>query len=119
MTKNKTLSELGYEKNLPVKRALRGAGLFAGTVYEASENVEFDRKDHALPVYRDSFDEAKARFYIPEPLKYRAEVRFEKKGTHIMALIAGAVVFAVIVVLMLIYKDRIVDLVTGWLGLES
>ena len=114
----KTLAELGYEKRLPVKRALRGAGLFAGTVYEASEEVEFDREDHALPVYRESFDAEKARFYIPEPLKYRAEVRFEKKGSHIMALIAGAILFAVIVVLMLIYKERIVSLVSEWLGLE-
>ena len=114
----KTLAEVGFEKSLSVKRALRGTGLFAGTVYEASEQVEFDREDHALPIYRESFDAEKARFYIPEPLKYRAQVRFEKKGTHVMALIVGAILFAVIAVLMLIYKEKIISLVSEWLGLE-
>jgi hypothetical protein len=106
-----TLYEAGYGKKSAVVRALRGNGMFKGTVYEASETVEFDREDHALPVYREKFDPATARFYIPEPLKYRAQVRFEKKGTHVMVLVLGAILFGVLLVAALLLKDQILTIV--------
>ena len=107
-----TLTAAGYGKKSAVVRALRGNGMFKGMVYEASEEVEFDRENHALPVYREKFDVESARFYIPEPLKYKAEVRFEKKGTHIMVLVLGAILFGVLLVAALLLKDQILT-VTG------
>lgn len=110
----KTLAELGFEKSFAVKRALRGKGTFAGLVFEAGETPSFDREDHALPIFRERFDPATARFYIPQPLKYRAEVRFEKKGSHVMALLVGAVLFAVVVFLLLLFKEKIIAAVRDW-----
>ena len=114
-----TLAELGYEKSGAVKRGLRGKGIFAGTVYEASEEVEFDREDHALPIYRAPFDEKKARFYVPEVLKYRAEVRFEKKGTHIMALVLGALLFGALLAVVLIFRNAVVEQLRNYIALMS
>ena len=110
----KTLKELGYEKSFAVKRALRGKSVFADTVYEASETVVFDREDHALPVYREKYDPESARFYIPEALKYRAEIRFENKGSHIMALVVGAILFGALIFVILLFKDRVIEAVKEW-----
>lgn len=113
------LKDLGYEKSGAVRRALRGNGVFAGTVFEKDDAPVFDREDHALPVYRESFDPEKARFYIPAALKYRAEVRFEKKGTHVMALVVGALLFGVVIFLILLFKDKIIATVKDWFTLMS
>ena len=110
-----TLGELGYADKRSIRSALRGRGGFAGIVYEAEEEVVFDREDHALPVFRERFDPEKARFYIPEPVKYRAEVRFEQKGTHIMALVVAAIVFGLMVLAAILYMDRIVNFFNKWI----
>lgn len=109
-----TLKETGFEKSRAVKRALRGNGVFAGTVFEAAETVELDSESHALPMFRESFDPETARFYIPEAVKYRAEVRFERKGSHIMALVLGAILFAVLLVVLILSKDRILGLISDF-----
>ncbi|MBQ8911729.1 MAG: hypothetical protein IJY89_04090 [Clostridia bacterium] len=105
-----TLYEAGYAGKRSIRKGLRGNGIFKGIVYDASENVEFDRPDHAVPIYRGSFEKETARFYIPEALKYKAEVRFEKQGTHIVTLVLGAIFFAVLLVLFLLYKDQLYSL---------
>lgn len=110
----KTLPELGYEKSGAVRRALRGRGIFAGLVYEASETPVYDREDHAQPIYREGFDPETARFYLPQPLRYRAEVRFEKKGSHVMALVVGAIAFAVVIFLIMLFKEKILAAVRDW-----
>ncbi len=102
-----TLAQLGYDKKRPVISALRGRGMFASLVYEASDKLEFTSENHALPVYRGKFDVNTSRFYLPEELKYRASVRFEKKGTHIMALVIAAIVFGAVLIMGLLVKDRI------------
>ena len=112
-----TLSQAGYGKKSAIKRALRGNGVFKGLVYEASEEVTFDRENHALPIFREKFDEGTARFYIPEPLKYRAQVRFEKKGSHIMALVLGAILFGVLILVTLLFKDQVLKLVDQYLDM--
>lgn len=109
-----TLRETGYEKKFAIKRELRGNGVYKGLVYEASEQVEIDGQGHAVPIFREKFDEETARFYIPEQLKYRAELRFEKKGTHIMALVVGAILFAALLLLLALYKDKILSLVSDF-----
>lgn len=106
-----TLRELGFDKKSTVIRALRGNGMFKDTVYEAGDTVEFDRENHALPVFRERFDVATARFYIPAPLKYRAEVRFEKKGTHIMMWVLAAILFGVLLLIAMLFKDQVMSLI--------
>ena len=110
-----TLRELGYDKKRAIRSALRGRAGFAGIVYEAEEEVEFDREDHALPIFRERFDAEKARFYIPEPLKYRADVRYEQKGTHVMALVLAAVIFGLLLLAAIVFRDRIISHLNDWL----
>ena len=106
-----TLKELGFDKKQSIIRALRGNGIFKDTVYEAEDNPEFDRENHALPIFREKFDPEKARFYIPAPLKYKAAVRFEKKGTHIMMWVLAAILFGVLLILALLFKDQVIELI--------
>ncbi len=106
-----TLKELGFDKKGAVVRALRGNGMFKDTVFEAGDTVEFDRENHALPIFREKFDPSAARFYIPAPLKYRAEVRFEKKGTHIMMMALAAILFGVLLLIALLFKDQVIELI--------
>ena len=65
-------------------------------------------------MFRESFDPETARFYIPEAVKYRAEVRFERKGSHIMALVLGAILFALLLVVLILSKDRILGLISDF-----
>lgn len=114
-----TLREAGFEKKRAVISGLRGKGIFSGTVFEASEQVEFDREDHALPIHRARFDTEKARFYIPEPLRHRAAIRFESKGNHVVILIIGTLLLLVLLLLAMLYKDHIIQLVNQYLGSMS
>jgi hypothetical protein len=48
-----------------------------------------------------------ARFYIPAFLVPRAQVRFEKKGSHIMALLVGVILFYSISMVIIYYLPEI------------
>lgn len=106
-----TLEEAGYSKNFAVKSALRRKSVFSGTVYEASEDVRFDSDSHALPIFRRTYDAKTARFYVPEQVKYRAEVRFEKKGSHVMAIVLGGILLLFVLLAAFLLKDKVVRLV--------
>lgn len=114
-----TLKEAGFEGKRAIISGLRGKGIFSGTVFEASERVEFDREDHALPIHRARFDQEKARFYIPEPLRHRASIRFESKGSHVVVLIIGTFLLLTLVLLAMLYKDHIIQLVNQYLDAMS
>ncbi len=93
----KTLYELGYFKNAGIRRELtRGVNLSkvvkspeedAFRAAEAEKRTAYEEKqaeDPTLPPfaeveYKPNF--SSARFYIPEDLRYRAEIRYDKKGS--------------------------------------
>ena len=86
----KTLSELGYYNNFSIRRALKSRVTFGKLVkckeeeewaQEESFTHETDQTD-VRPPFR--LDCSTMHFYIPEDLRYRAEIRFEKKGTSWM-----------------------------------
>ena len=104
-----TLKELGFGRNFFVKRALLGKSAYSGLVFEQGEDVKIEG-DSVIPVIRRKVDFESARFYIPRVLKPRAEVRFERKGTHIMALLVGIVVFFVLSMLAIAYMPEIMSL---------
>ena len=104
-----TLKELGFGRNFFVKRALVGKSAYSGLVFEKGEEVKIEG-DSVLPIIRRKVDFENARFYIPRVLKPRAEVRFERKGTHIMALFVGIVVFFVLSMLAIAYMPEIMSL---------
>ena len=109
-----TLKELGYEKNPFVKQALLGKSAYSGLVFEKNEAVVIEG-DSVIPVIRRKVDFASARFYIPRVLIPRAELRYERKGTHLMALLVGVVAFFVLSMLAIAYMPEIKALIADLL----
>ena len=101
-----TLKELGFANNPFVKMALKGKTAYSGIVFEKNEEVTV-YGDSVVPVQRYKVDFETARFYIPAFLVPRAEVRFEKKGTHIVALLVGVVLFYSISMVIIYYLPEI------------
>ena len=90
----KTLAELGYERNLFVRIALKSRRFHSvirsadeELFYEkqAAERVEYEEKrkvDKNAPKFKEADYKIGDgdRFYIPEERKYTAEIRFDTKG---------------------------------------
>jgi len=125
----KTLFELGYFRDTVIRRELSKGVTLRKLVFraDASElNEEIDAEQNALAKElspdaekqddaaikkpeekRFSFfkrphavDFTKARFYIPEELKYRAELRFERKGSGwipVLLTVVGSLIGAALV----------------------
>ena len=92
----KNLEELGYGKKLGIRRHLRGKTALSSIVYEQGKDLQKDKDGNILPAIRDKVNFARDKFYIPDELKHRAEIRFEKKGTSFWWTIAiGIVLFFV------------------------
>ena len=109
-----TLSELGFGKNFFVKQALLGKSAYSGLVFEKDEEVKIEG-DSVIPVIRRKVDFENARFYIPRVLIPRAEIRFEKKGTHLMALLVGVLAFFVLSMLVIAYMPEIKEIISDFL----
>lgn len=91
----KTLEELGIELRFGVKRSLRGRSFLRKYVHYVGEPVfssdaYFKRKRSGdeqegktfsgyNPYVREQIDFENARFYIPEDIRYAAEVKYEQK----------------------------------------
>ena len=109
-----TLQELGFGKNPFVKHALVGKSAYSGLIFEKNEEVTI-KGDSVIPAIRRKVDYESARFYIPHVLVPRAEVRFERKGTHFMALVVGVIVFFVLSMLVIAYMPEIKFLISKYL----
>ena len=105
-----TLSELGYGNNPFVRMALIGKSAYSGLIFEKNEAVVYNG-DSVVPAVRHKVDYQSARFYIPKLLFPRAEIRFEKKGTHIMAVIVGFLAFLAFTLLVLYFLPSITEMV--------
>jgi len=119
----KTIAELGYEKNILLRNAFRssvslrkivkcaGEEKFIAEQNERREAHEKRRADgEKLPKFKQIdyiIDLKTDRFYIPEELKYRADVKFEKKGSGWLA--------TVITILLLIVAFFVVLLALPWI----
>lgn len=89
----KTLTELGYFRSSMIRRELvRGSSLrmvVRCRETEACEDAEREgqeipenaKKTHTGVEKATKIDFCTAHFYIPEDLRYRAELRFDKKGS--------------------------------------
>ena len=89
----KTLTELGYFRSSMIRRELvRGSSLrmvvrcreteaCEDAEREGQEIPENEKKTHTGVEKATKIDFCTAHFYIPEDLRYRAELRFDKKGS--------------------------------------
>ena len=130
-----TLEELGFHKNTAVRSSLKGVTLrrvvrcveeeeFKAAVEKKRAEFETslsgndgegnsDEKKGIFgakkPKFREAefkLDLANAHFYIPENLRYTADIKFEKKGTDWMAFLAVLVLTGALVVgLIWIFPD--------------
>lgn len=92
----KTLEELGIENTFGVRFSLRSRSFLRKYVHYVGEPVfssdsyvnakkagsagDAKRFGGYNPYIRDEIDYKNARFYIPEDIRYKAEVRYEQKG---------------------------------------
>lgn len=72
-----TADELGYSKNnFLVRFALRDGSTFAKTVHRTGDEVK--------------------RYYIPEELRIRSEIRFREKGNGVFGILLTILLFLVV-----------------------
>ena len=67
----------------------------------------------------DGADEAEERLYIPEELKYRAELRFDKKGNGVAGLVLTAVLTVALAILLIKLMPDILQLVDNFISMVS
>ncbi len=135
----KTLNELGCKNNFFIRNAVRGAEALRGIVRtagdadfyaeEARRREEYEERrkmNKSLPKYKSReylVDPSTDRFYIPEEVRIKAEIKFEKKGAGwIASIIAIAVLLVVFVLLLLVLPfllDGLNDMVGGINGFIS
>jgi len=85
----RSLFELGYFRNPAVRRELSKGTMLRMVVRcreaeEAALEEAVDGKKAHTPF---KIDFTNAHFYVPEELRHRAEIRFEKKGSGIVPLV--------------------------------
>ena len=128
----KTLSELGYLKNSIIRGSLkRGVSLrrVVKCVEEEDFNAEVQRMREeyeaatagtkALRFKEPKFemDVSTAHFYIPEELKYMADVKFEKKGSGVRTLIFCFVIFIVLAFLAFFIIPELLQMLDNLIGM--
>ncbi len=128
----KTLEELGYHKNSFVRGALK-SGVSLRRVVKCVEeeifleNVEKERaayeaakSDEKKPKFREpkfKMDVSVMHFYIPEEMKYMADVKFEKKGTGVHTLVLAFVLVIAITFALLFFIPELLQMLDNMLGM--
>lgn len=123
-----TISELGFYKNTAVRSNLR----CGSTLKRVVRCVEEEQYNAALEQKRLDFEASggkgfrevpfkldleTAHFYIPEELKYTAEIKFEKKGTNWLTFLGVFVgSFAMMIAAFWLYPD-ILQLIDNFLSM--
>ena len=104
----KSLRELGYFHNISIRNQLRRSGAIGELVKAAGAVGE--------PALTDKYLSS-ARFYIPEELRYKAEVRYERKGSGSLSVILTLVACAVAAALICRFLPQILGLADLILGI--
>lgn len=113
----KSLYQLGYFHDPSVRKQLTRGSAFGGLVHMAKENTADTAQTEAAgepapkaPAF------ATARFYIPEDLKYQAELRYEKKGSGIRSVLLTTVIIVIAAALICRFLPQLfgfADLILG------
>ncbi len=126
-----TVTELGYGTDWFIKNALRkDAALlrFVARVdappaeaHDNGEEISSEVKSEAEAEVKSEaenklIDFETARFYIPEELKYRAEVRYAGKGTDFVAFGICIVIFAVAAFAAIFLIPDLIQLIDNFIG---
>ena len=125
-----TLADLGYERNSIVRHSVRKSTTLRRVVrcveeekflaeQEArrAEHEEKRKTDKSLGRFREleyTFDLEHDHFYIPEKIRYTADVKFEKKGSSWIGAIVFTLVMLVGYVVLLVYLNDILDILNAF-----
>ena len=126
-----TLAELGYSGGIIGLAVKKSTSL--RRVVKCREEEEYDeklkekRKEYAerkkngdkLPKFKETpykINTLTDAFYIPEKMKYMADVKFEKKGTTWLGAILTVVVLAVVFVALMVALPSIFELLNSIAG---
>lgn len=128
----KTAAELGYLKNPLAKNALRGSVALRRVVRcaeeekfyrdQAAEKEAYEEKrqqEPKLPKFKEReylTEIATDRFYIPEELRIRAEIKFEKKGSGWISGVLGILCLLVIFFCLLLVLPHILQITDNFMG---
>lgn len=128
-----TLDELGYPNSLLVNFAVKKSTSLRRVV-KCREELEFDaeqarkREEHdkkraddkKLPRFKEAaykINVYEDKFYIPEDMKYTADVKFEKKGTTWLGAVIFTVIMMVVFVVLVVFLPQILELVNDVAGI--
>jgi hypothetical protein len=128
-----TLEQLGYLKNTTIRSSLKNGTTLRRVVkcveeeqYYAElkkkrEEFEQTNKDPKAKFKEVPFkmDVSAAHFYIPEDLKYTAELKFEKKGTDwlsFMLVVVGSIALALLLIWVV---PELLQMTDNFLGMFS
>lgn len=132
----KTIVELEYGTDWFIKNALRTDTVLrryvmrvhdAGTASEAdADDADADaadgadgtkkKKKPAKKSAHEQIDFMTARFYIPEELKYTAEVRYASRGTNFVTLFIAVVALAALAFAAIFLIPELLQLIDNFLG---
>ena len=128
----KTLGELGFADKLLVRGSLRRGVTLKRVVRSPEEDeflaeeekrrAEYEKKraeDSSLPKYKEksfipSLDTD--RFYIPEEMRYMADIKFDDRGSSWYGVIATLILSLVVIACLLIAVPYILSLVDDLVG---
>ena len=128
----KTLAELGYDKKYAIRSAVghstnlrrvvkcREEEIYNAEIEEKRLSYEEQRKpDRSLRRFRSEpfhVDPLKHHFYIPEDMKYTADIKFEKKGTTLLGAILFVVIMAIAFVVLIVSLPGIFTVLDDFVG---
>ncbi len=137
--KAKTLTELGYLKNSAIRSNLK-SGVTLRRVIRCVEEDEYNKsleakraeydaesgkespdgsgKKKRRPAFREVpfvIDFKTAHFYIPNDLKYTAEIKFEKKGTNWLSFFAVLVISFAIMLIVIQFTPDLLQMLDNFL----
>ena len=122
----KTLGELGFEEKYFIQNRLkRGVNLRSVVVCVEEEqyNEKMNAEREAVEREGRSFSEIpyvvdpyKDHFYIPEEKKYKADMKFNKRGTGWGGFVIISVLTVVLAIILLFTVPKILDFVDAFVG---
>lgn len=126
----RTLADLGLARNSTVRHSVRKSVNLRRVVKcveeekflaeQEARRVEHEEKrkaDKSIGRFREVdyvFDLENDHFYIPEPQRYVAEIKFDKKGTTWLGAILFAVIMLVVYVILLINLPDILEILNDF-----
>lgn len=127
----RTLSELGAIQNYAIRNAVRKSVSLRRVVRCREEEdflaeqkklrLEFEEanKGNKKAAFREEkfeIDTANDHFYIPEDMKYMADVKFESRGTTWLGAIIFVIIMAVVFVALIAFLPDIFQMLDNFVG---